>query len=89
MGNKQEELQACACLQSCDATDITETWWDGSQSWNVGRRGHVILYVYDQLKSMEFHVGMDEELTESLCVRVKGRARKGDIVVGVCYRLIN
>ena len=30
---------------------------------------------------------MDEELTESLRFRVKGKAGEGDIVVGFCYRL--
>ncbi|GAB0209305.1 hypothetical protein GRJ2_003396200 [Grus japonensis] len=29
---------------------------------------------------------MDEELTKSLWVRIKGRAGTGDIIVGVCYR---
>ncbi|GAB0195117.1 mitochondrial enolase superfamily member 1 [Grus japonensis] len=29
---------------------------------------------------------MDEELTKSLWVRIKGRARAGDIIAGVCYR---
>ncbi|GAB0204924.1 hypothetical protein GRJ2_002958000 [Grus japonensis] len=29
---------------------------------------------------------MDEELTESLWVRIKGSAGAGDIIVGVCYR---
>ena len=29
---------------------------------------------------------MDEESTESLWVRIKGRAGTGDIIVGVCYR---
>ncbi|GAB0208586.1 hypothetical protein GRJ2_003324300 [Grus japonensis] len=33
---------------------------------------------------MELHLGMDEEPTKSLWVRIKGRA--GDIIVGVCYR---
>ena len=35
---------------------------------------------------MEFHLGMDEEPTERLWVRIKGRAGTGDIIVGVCYR---
>ncbi|GAB0204729.1 hypothetical protein GRJ2_002938500 [Grus japonensis] len=35
---------------------------------------------------MEFCLGMDEELTESLWVRIKGRAGTGDTIVGVCYR---
>jgi len=29
---------------------------------------------------------MDEELTKSLWVRIKGRAGTGDIILGVCYR---
>jgi len=32
---------------------------------------------------------MDEEPTESLWVRIKGRAGIGDIIVGVCYRPLN
>ncbi|GAB0181373.1 hypothetical protein GRJ2_000602600 [Grus japonensis] len=32
---------------------------------------------------------MDEEPTESLWVRIKGRAGTGDIIVGVCYRPSN
>ena len=52
-----------------------------------GRRGEgVSLYVSDPLECMELHLGMDEELTESLRVRIKGRAGTGDIIVGVCYR---
>ncbi|GAB0209248.1 hypothetical protein GRJ2_003390500 [Grus japonensis] len=35
---------------------------------------------------MELHLGMDEEPTKSLWVRIKGRAGAGDIIVGVCYR---
>ncbi|GAB0206583.1 mitochondrial enolase superfamily member 1 [Grus japonensis] len=35
---------------------------------------------------MELHLGMDEEPTESLWVRIKGRAGAGDIIAGVCYR---
>ena len=53
------------------------------------RRGSVVLYIKNQLESMELHLGIDEELTESLWVRVKGKAGKGDIVVGVCYGLPN
>ena len=52
-----------------------------------GRRGRsVAMYVNDQLNSMELHVGIDEELTESLWVRIRGRAGTGLIIVGVCYR---
>ncbi|GAB0188301.1 hypothetical protein GRJ2_001295400 [Grus japonensis] len=52
-----------------------------------GRRGGgIALYVNDQLECMELHLGMEEELTESLWVRIKERAGAGDIIVGVCYR---
>jgi len=35
---------------------------------------------------MDLHLGMDEEPTESLWVKNKGRAGTGNITVGVCYR---
>jgi len=55
-----------------------------------GRQGgDVALYVSDQLECMELHLWMDEELTENLRVRIKGRAGTGDIIVGVCYRSLN
>ena len=38
---------------------------------------------------MELHLRMDEELTESVWVRIKGKAETGDIIVGDCYRLPN
>ena len=46
----------------------------------------VALYVHDQLECMELCLGMDEELTESSWVRIKGRTGRGDVIVGVCYR---
>jgi len=52
-----------------------------------GRRGGgVALYVNDQLECMKLRLGMDEEPIKSLWVKIKGRARTGDIIVGVCYR---
>jgi len=41
VGNKQEELQVCVCLQGYDVTDISETWWDDSLNWNVGIDGYL------------------------------------------------
>jgi len=35
---------------------------------------------------MELCLGMDEEPTESSQVKIQGRARTGDIMVGACYR---
>ncbi|GAB0200487.1 hypothetical protein GRJ2_002514100 [Grus japonensis] len=100
MGNKQEELETCARLQGYDIIGIRDTWWDSSYYWSVGMEGYrlfrkdrqgrrgggVTLYVNDQLECMELHLGMDEEPTESLWVRIKGRAGTGDIIAGVCYR---
>ncbi|GAB0180798.1 hypothetical protein GRJ2_000545100 [Grus japonensis] len=100
MGDKQEELETCVCLQGCDLIGITETWWDSSYDWSVGMEGYrlfrkdrqgrrgggITLYVNDQLECMELHLGMDEEPTKSLWVRIKGRAGTGDIIVWVCYR---
>jgi len=100
MGNKKEELKMCANLWGYDIIGITETWCDSSYDWSIemggyrvfrkdrqGRcRGGVALYVKGQLECMELHLGMDEEPTESLQVKIKGRAGTGDITVGVCYR---
>lgn len=36
---------------------------------------------------MELCLGMDEEPTKSLWVRIKGMAGIGDTTLGVCYRL--
>lgn len=38
------------------------------------------LYIKGQLESTELHLGVEEE------VRIKGKAREGDIIVRVCYR---
>ncbi|GAB0205228.1 hypothetical protein GRJ2_002988400 [Grus japonensis] len=100
MGNKQEELETCVCLQGYGLIGITGTWWDSSYDWSVGmeeyrlfrkdrqgrRGGGITLYVNDQLECMEPHLGMDEELTKSLWVRIKGSAGAGDIIAGICYR---
>ncbi|GAB0205405.1 hypothetical protein GRJ2_003006100 [Grus japonensis] len=51
-----------------------------------GRGGGVALYVNDQMECMELHLGMDEELTKSLWVRIKGSTATGDIIAGVRYR---
>ncbi|GAB0177908.1 hypothetical protein GRJ2_000256100 [Grus japonensis] len=80
---------------------ITETWWDSSYDWSVGMEGYrlfrkdrqgrrgggIALYISDQLQCMELHLGMEEEPTKSLWVRIKGSTGAGDIIAGVCYRL--
>ncbi|KAK4822039.1 hypothetical protein QYF61_006952 [Mycteria americana] len=98
MGNKQEELEAIVHQENYDTVAIMETWWDDSHNWSVamdgyklfrrGRRdrrgGEVALYVRESLDSLELDDGDDR--VECLWVRIRGKANKADIVVGVCYR---
>ncbi|KAJ7422809.1 rna-directed dna polymerase from mobile element jockey-like [Pitangus sulphuratus] len=44
------------------------------------RRG-IILHINDQLMCLELHLGLDEELIESLSVRIKEKARTSEIIV--------
>ncbi|KAK4812452.1 hypothetical protein QYF61_024853 [Mycteria americana] len=96
-GNKQEELEAIVHQENYDMVAITETWWDDSHNWSAvmggyklfrrGRRGRrgggVALYVRECLDSLELNDGDDR--VECLWVRIRGKANKADIVVGVCY----
>ncbi|KAK4811106.1 hypothetical protein QYF61_016392 [Mycteria americana] len=98
MGNKQEELEAIVRQENCDMVAITERWWDDSHNWSAamdgyklfrrdrrGRRGGgVALYIRECLDSLELDDGDDR--VECLWVRIRGKANKADIVVGVCYR---
>ncbi|GAB0203202.1 hypothetical protein GRJ2_002785800 [Grus japonensis] len=98
MRNKQEELEALAQSQRYDVIGISETWWEESCDWcavmdgyrlfrrdRQGRRGGgVALYVTEGLDCTELSVG--DDMVESLWVRIKGQANKGDVVVGVYYR---
>ncbi|RMC20427.1 hypothetical protein DUI87_01281 [Hirundo rustica rustica] len=97
MGNKKEELEAMVQQQSYDVVTITETWWDESHSWSTalngyklfrrdrqGRRGRgVALYIKQTFDT----VGIEtkEDGVECLWVRIKGKANKADILLGVCY----
>jgi len=40
------------------------------------KKGGGTLYISHQLESIELHLGMDDRLTESLWVSIKGRHRK-------------
>ncbi|KAK4829368.1 hypothetical protein QYF61_003295 [Mycteria americana] len=98
MDNKQEELEAIVHQENYDMVAITETWWDDLHNWSAamdgyklfrrdrrGRRGGgVALYVRECLDSLELDDGDDR--VECLWVRIRGKANKADIVVGVCYR---
>ncbi|PKU36060.1 adaptin ear-binding coat-associated protein 1 [Limosa lapponica baueri] len=98
MGNKQEDLEAIVWHESYDVVAIMETWWDESNDWSVtmdgyklfrrdrqGRRGgEVALYVREDYDRVELTEGNGK--VECLWVRIRGRASKADIVVGVCSR---
>ena len=84
-----------------DLVAITKTWWDHSHDWSAvmdgyklfrrdrqGRkRGDVTLYIKECFDVEELGVGNVE--VECLWVRIRGKACRGDILVGVCYRLPN
>jgi len=96
MGNKQEELEATMLLEIYDLIALTETWWDESHNWSVAidgyrlfkrdRRGKsnggVALYSSEELSLKDSH-----EQVKSLWVRTRDRVNKGNVVVGVYYRL--
>ena len=98
MGNKQEELEAIVQQANYDLVAITETWWDHSHDWSAvmdgyklfrrdrqGRKGGgVVLYIKDCFDVEELGVGDDK--VECLWVRIRRKACRGDILVGVCYR---
>ncbi|GAB0210105.1 hypothetical protein GRJ2_003476300 [Grus japonensis] len=97
LGNKQEELEAIVQQDSYDLVAITETWWDDSHDWSAamdgyklfrrdrqGRRGGgVALYVRECFDCIELD---DCDKVECLWVRMRGKANKADILLGVCYR---
>ena len=98
MGDKQEELEAMVQQQSCDVIAITEMWWDNSQSWSTALDGHklfrrdrkgsrggvVALYIREAFGAIG--IEMNDDGVECLWVRIKGKADKADILLGVCYR---
>ena len=81
-----------------DLVAITTTWWDHSHDWSAvmdgcklsrrnrqGRKGGgVALYIKECFDVEELGVGND--IVECLWVRIRGKASRGDILAGVCYR---
>ncbi|KAK4820811.1 LOW QUALITY PROTEIN: hypothetical protein QYF61_007205 [Mycteria americana] len=98
MGNKQEELKAIVQQDSYDLVTLTETWWDDSHDWSAamdgyklfrrdrqGRRGGGWLCLLGEC----FHcveLSDYDNKVECLWVRMRGKANKADILLGVCYR---
>jgi len=77
---------------------ITEIWWDDLHNWSAaavgyklfrrdrqGRRcGGVALCLRECLDCLE--LDDDDDKLDCLWVRIRGKANKTDIMVGVCYR---
>ncbi|RMC01239.1 hypothetical protein DUI87_22188 [Hirundo rustica rustica] len=96
VGNKQEDLEAMVQQQSCDVVAIRGTWWDESRGWSTARDGYklfrrdrkgrrgggVALYIKKALDT----ISINEDGVERLWVRIKGKANKADVLLGVCYR---
>ncbi|RMC22210.1 hypothetical protein DUI87_00521 [Hirundo rustica rustica] len=84
--------------QSCDVVAIRETWWDESHGWSTARDGYklfrrdrkgrrgggVALYIKKALDTIGIET--NEDGVEHLWVRIKGKANKADVLLGVCYR---
>ena len=101
MGNKQEELEVIVCQANYDLVAITESWWDHSHDCSAvmdgyklfrmerqGRNGGgVVLYIKDCFDVEE--LGVENDKVECLWVRIRGKACRGNILVGICYRLPN
>ncbi|PKU44969.1 mitochondrial fission process protein 1 [Limosa lapponica baueri] len=97
MGTEQEELETIVQQENYDIVAITETWWNDSHNWSAamggyklfrrdkqGRRGSgVALYVGECFGCLVLNDG--DERVECLWVRIRGKANKADIMVGVCY----
>jgi len=98
MGIKQEELEAVVLLENKDIVAVTETWWGDSHNWSAAmggyklfrrnrqarRGGGVALYVRECFDCLVPDDGDDK--VECLWVKIRGKANKTDIMVGICYR---
>jgi len=98
MGNKQEELEAIVQQENYDTVAIMETWQDDSHNGNAamngyklfsrdkqGRRGDgVALHFRECSDCLQFNGGDDR--VQCLWIRIRRKASKADVMVGVCYR---
>jgi len=98
MRNKQDELKALVCSPSGDIICISETWWNESHNWSAGMEGYRLfkrgsqgrrgrgaaLYVTERFDCTAFTV--EDDMVESLWVRIRGMENKADVVAGVYYQ---
>ncbi|RMC05599.1 hypothetical protein DUI87_17684 [Hirundo rustica rustica] len=80
-----------------DVVTITEMWWDESHSWSTAldgyklfrrdrkwrRGGGVALHIKKAFDAIDIET--NEDGAECLLVRIKRKANKADILLGVCY----
>ena len=85
-------------LENYDIVAITETWCDDSHNWSTAMDGYKLfrrdrqgrrggggtLYVRECFDCIELNDGDDR--VECLWVKMRGKANKADILLGVCYR---
>ena len=103
MGNKQQELEGTMLLEIYDLIVIAETWWGESRDWSVvidghrlfrrdrwGKRGGSLdVCIKKSIQCEELSLKNSHEKVESLWVRIRHRGNKGNLVVGVYYRLLD
>jgi len=88
-------------LESYNPFALTETWWDESHDWSVAvdsyrlfrrdrqgkRGGGVALYLKKSIQCEELSLKDSHAQVKRLWVRIRDRGNKGNLVVGVYYRL--
>jgi len=97
-GNKQEGLEAIVCQATYDLVAMIETSWDQSHDWSAvmdgyklfrrdrrGRKGGDVALDSKGCFVVE-ELGVGDDKVECLWVRIRRKACRGDILVGVCYR---
>lgn len=97
MRKKQDELEVLVSCQSYNATSISEFWWNESHDWSAGmeryrllrrdiqsrKGGYVTLYVRQKFEFRALMV--NDDVFESLWVRIRRIENERDVVVDVYY----
>ncbi|GAB0179484.1 hypothetical protein GRJ2_000413700 [Grus japonensis] len=100
-GNKREELKATMQLESYDLIAVVEVWSDKLHDWSTAINGYKLfrrdrqgrrdrgcfLYVKKWIDYTELSLKNSDEQDESLWVKIRVQANKGNLVAGVYYRL--
>ena len=86
-------------LESYGLIAIAETWWDDSHDWRAAIDGYKLFRRKERrgggcplwkkekrIDCTELSLKGSDEQVESLWVKIRGQANKGNLVVGVYYR---